>query len=262
VIGANSDSIRPPIPVESGHPLRKVYIFVAAWGASNYTYAEAFPSQSLTSWISGHVRAFEYFGGVPEALVPDYVPRNIIRYDPPRHASDMVKNIPQPLTDTLRGLAPKHLGETGIAVGETEAQILDRPNQILVLDVGFPEIPLPLSGRPAKLQKATLPAVPLLLFQIALNQGIRTVVFAGIFAEKPMMNTFGGMSLFEAHPAVFFQPLVYLRFPGIQFRNRFFFYPLPAVEILNPHVLGDGFAVKVQALGDLLRPQPPAAAVP
>lgn len=50
---------------------RKAYIFVAAWGASNYTYAEAFPSQSLTSWISGHVRAFEYFGGVPEALVPD-----------------------------------------------------------------------------------------------------------------------------------------------------------------------------------------------
>ena len=50
---------------------RKAYIFVATWGASNYTYAEAHPSQSLTSWIGGHIRALEYFGGVPELLVPD-----------------------------------------------------------------------------------------------------------------------------------------------------------------------------------------------
>jgi transposase len=50
---------------------KKAYIFVATWGASNYTYAEAHPSQALTSWIGGHIRAFEYFGGVPELLVPD-----------------------------------------------------------------------------------------------------------------------------------------------------------------------------------------------
>jgi len=50
---------------------KKAYIFVATWGASNYTYAEAHPCQSLTSWIGGHIRAFEYFGGVPELLVPD-----------------------------------------------------------------------------------------------------------------------------------------------------------------------------------------------
>jgi transposase len=50
---------------------RKAYIFVATWGASNYTYAEAHPSQTLTSWVGGHIRALEYFGGVPELLVPD-----------------------------------------------------------------------------------------------------------------------------------------------------------------------------------------------
>ncbi|UCC38783.1 MAG: transposase [Candidatus Aminicenantes bacterium] len=43
---------------------KKAYIFVATWGASNYTYAEAHPFQTLTSWISGHIRAFEYFGVV------------------------------------------------------------------------------------------------------------------------------------------------------------------------------------------------------
>ncbi len=50
---------------------KKAYIFVAMWGASNYTYAEAHAGQTLTSWISGHIRAFEYFGGVPVLLVPD-----------------------------------------------------------------------------------------------------------------------------------------------------------------------------------------------
>jgi len=55
----------------SGGEEKKAFVFVATWGASNYTYAEAFSGQDLTSWISGHIHAFEYFGGVPEALVPD-----------------------------------------------------------------------------------------------------------------------------------------------------------------------------------------------
>lgn len=46
-------------------------IFVAVLGASNYTYAEATWSQSLADWIDSHVRAFRFFGGVPEVLVPD-----------------------------------------------------------------------------------------------------------------------------------------------------------------------------------------------
>ena len=46
-------------------------IFVAVLGASNYTYAEALPSQSLPYWIKAHIHAFEYFQGVSEILVPD-----------------------------------------------------------------------------------------------------------------------------------------------------------------------------------------------
>lgn len=46
-------------------------LFVAVWGASNYTYAEATLSQTLPSWISSHVRAFQYFGCVPRVVVPD-----------------------------------------------------------------------------------------------------------------------------------------------------------------------------------------------
>ncbi|MDO5759331.1 MAG: hypothetical protein Q4P24_18195 [Rhodobacterales bacterium] len=46
-------------------------IFVATLGASNCTYVEASWTQSLPDWISGHVRAFEFFGGVAAQLVPD-----------------------------------------------------------------------------------------------------------------------------------------------------------------------------------------------
>ena len=46
-------------------------LFVSAWGASNYTYAEATLSQKLPDWISSHVRAFEYFKCVPRMIIPD-----------------------------------------------------------------------------------------------------------------------------------------------------------------------------------------------
>jgi transposase len=46
-------------------------VFVATLGASDYTYAEATRTQSLCDWIGSHVRALEFFGGVPEVIVPD-----------------------------------------------------------------------------------------------------------------------------------------------------------------------------------------------
>ena len=46
-------------------------LFVAVLGASNYTYAEASRTQRAPDWIASHMRALEYIGGVPAALVPD-----------------------------------------------------------------------------------------------------------------------------------------------------------------------------------------------
>jgi transposase len=60
-------------------------VFVAVLGASNYTYVEASRSQELDCWIASHVRAFEYFGGVPSILVPDNLKSGITkpcRYEP------------------------------------------------------------------------------------------------------------------------------------------------------------------------------------
>jgi len=46
-------------------------LFVAALGASSYTYAEAVPSQRLAPWVAAHVHCFDFLGGVPALLVPD-----------------------------------------------------------------------------------------------------------------------------------------------------------------------------------------------
>ena len=51
--------------------VRQAQVFVAVLGASSYTYAEATWTQGLADWIASHVRAFEFFGGCPELVVPD-----------------------------------------------------------------------------------------------------------------------------------------------------------------------------------------------
>ena len=58
------------IDPETGE-VRSAQIFVAVLGASNYTYVEATWSQSLQDWTGSHSRAFAFFGGVPEIVVPD-----------------------------------------------------------------------------------------------------------------------------------------------------------------------------------------------
>jgi len=67
------DYAGPTIPYtdrETGEA-REATVFVAALGASSMTYAEAQGSRELRNWIGGHVRAFEYFLGVTEAITPD-----------------------------------------------------------------------------------------------------------------------------------------------------------------------------------------------
>ena len=55
----------------SSGELKEAQIFVATLGASNYSYAEASWSQTIEDWLASHRRALEFFGGVPEIIVPD-----------------------------------------------------------------------------------------------------------------------------------------------------------------------------------------------
>ena len=65
--------------------VRDAQIFVAVLGASNYTFAEATWTQALPDWIGSHVRAFQFFGGVSEIVVPDNLKSGVTqphRYEP------------------------------------------------------------------------------------------------------------------------------------------------------------------------------------
>jgi transposase len=74
-----------PIVAAPTGEVREAQVFVAVWGASNCTYAEATWTQSLPDWIGAHVRAFEFSGGVPEIVVPDNTRSGVkspCRYEP------------------------------------------------------------------------------------------------------------------------------------------------------------------------------------
>jgi transposase len=60
-------------------------LFVAALGASSYTFAEASFTQSLADWIGSHTRAFTFYGGVPAMVVSDNLKSGITKacfYEP------------------------------------------------------------------------------------------------------------------------------------------------------------------------------------
>lgn len=55
------------------------YIFVATLPYSQLSYVEAFLDMKSANWIVAHIHAFEYFGGVAEALVPDNLKTGVTR---------------------------------------------------------------------------------------------------------------------------------------------------------------------------------------
>ncbi|MGZ9035109.1 MAG: IS21 family transposase, partial [Rhodospirillales bacterium] len=60
-------------------------LFIAALGASNYTYAEATWTQGLADWIGSHTRAFAFFDGVSAMVVSDNLKSGITKacfYEP------------------------------------------------------------------------------------------------------------------------------------------------------------------------------------
>lgn len=60
-----------PIVNRKTGEVQAAQIFVCCFGASQLTYIEATWSQESRNFISSSIHAFEFFGGVPELLVPD-----------------------------------------------------------------------------------------------------------------------------------------------------------------------------------------------
>jgi len=60
---------------------KKMEVFVAVLGGSNYTYVEACKSQNSEDFIRCTINCLEYMGGVPQALVPDNLKSAVTKAD-------------------------------------------------------------------------------------------------------------------------------------------------------------------------------------
>lgn len=81
-------------PAVALHGGGRAQVFVAALGASSYTFACATGAQKLEDWVECMVRALAFYGGVPQLIVPDNA-RAVIadpnRYEP--RAADTVRDL-------------------------------------------------------------------------------------------------------------------------------------------------------------------------
>ncbi len=59
--------------------LRTAYVFLMVLGHSRHQFARIVFDQKVDMWLALHVAAFEWFGGVPETVVPDNLKSAVIR---------------------------------------------------------------------------------------------------------------------------------------------------------------------------------------
>lgn len=74
-----------PIVDRATGVITEAELFVTVLGASNYLYAEAFPSQELPYWIAGHAHALTFYGGASRLWVCDNLKSGVTkahRYEP------------------------------------------------------------------------------------------------------------------------------------------------------------------------------------
>jgi transposase len=59
--------------------IRTAYVFVATLCYSRHQYAELVFDQKVPTWIALHKRTFEYFGGVPQRVIPDNLKAAVLK---------------------------------------------------------------------------------------------------------------------------------------------------------------------------------------
>jgi len=69
-----------PITDQITGELSKAQIFVTVLGASGLTFVHATATQSTKDFISSHIQAFNFYGGVPNILVPDNLKAAVISH--------------------------------------------------------------------------------------------------------------------------------------------------------------------------------------
>lgn len=103
----------------------RAHIFVAALGASSYTFAYATPRETMADWLGATAQALRFFGGVPQLIVPDN-PRALIanpdRYEP--RANETVHDFARHYGTSVLPARPYHPQDKGKV--ESAVQVVER----------------------------------------------------------------------------------------------------------------------------------------
>ena len=103
----------------------RAHIFVAALGASSYTFACATPRETMVDWLESTARALRFIGGVPQIIVPDN-PKTLIadanRYEP--RSNDTVLDFARHYGTSVLPARPYHPQDK--AKAESAVQIVER----------------------------------------------------------------------------------------------------------------------------------------
>jgi len=116
------DYAGPTIALTDGS---RAHIFVAAMGASSYTFAFATPRETMADWLESTARALSFYGGVTQLIVPDN-PRALIsdanRYEP--RSNDTVLDFARHYGTSILPARPYHPQDK--AKAESAVQIVER----------------------------------------------------------------------------------------------------------------------------------------
>lgn len=141
-----------------------VELFVAALGASSLTFATATLTQRVEDFVSAHVKAFCYFGGVPRITVPDQLRSAVIapcRYEPTIHRaySDLGRHYDTAIVPARPG-HPRDKAKVEVAVQVAQRWILARLRNetyfsLEALNARIAELLEDLNARPMKRLRAS-----------------------------------------------------------------------------------------------------------
>lgn len=116
------DYAGPTIELTDG---QRVHIFVAALGASSYTFACATARETMADWLGATAQALRFIGGVPQLIVPDN-PRALIanpdRYEP--RANETVLDFARHYGTSVLPARPYHPQDKGKV--ESAVQVVER----------------------------------------------------------------------------------------------------------------------------------------
>jgi transposase len=103
----------------------RAHIFVAALGASGYTFAYATPRETTADGLGATAQALRFYGGCPELIVPDN-PKALIahpdRYEP--RANDTVLDFARHYGTSVLPARPRHPQDK--AKAESAVQVVER----------------------------------------------------------------------------------------------------------------------------------------